>query len=334
MQDLVTATALRESVVRGTEEPTPAIQMMEADLEQARGAPVASENRLSALADSQNYADPAVLAALVIQRAELGQTVGYDQVLALEAFVAEHGEGSEGDQLDLALALTLAHAASGDFDTAFLRLEATPEAAPTLWQLLARTGRDSPFLSHAVLPTTEPLPDAARPEAALIAQRLVTLGLAEPAARWLSMEADPPPLLTAKVALGLGQPERVPVILGEDQSGPAMELRTAAMRMLGDDAAYAKLATEQGLEDETWRAISRMRDWPRVAADGPQSWKEAARFLVGHSSDGDAISGDQGLQAPIGELERGQNRLRDSEAMRAALLELLDSLAAPDFATN
>lgn len=332
MQDIVTATALRESVVRGTKEPTPEMQMMEAALEQAGGEPAASENRLSALADSQNHADPAVLAALVIQRAELGQTIGYDQVLALEAFLSEYGEGEERDKLELAL--TLAQAASGDFDAAFARLKDTHEAAATIWQLLARTGRDSPLLEHAVLPRDEALPKAARPEAALIAQRLVTLGLAEAAARWLSMEADPPPLLAARVALGLGQPERVLDILGGDSSGPAMELRSAALRILGDDAAFVKLAAEQGLDEEAWRAVSRMRDWPRLAADGPEGWKEAAQFLVGQSPGPDAEPGQAGLEVEVGELERDRNRLRDSEAMRSAISDLLEGLAAPDVATN
>lgn len=332
MKDMVTATALRESVLRGGAEPTPEIEMMEAALAHAGGSPATSENRLSTLSEELGNSDSAVLAELVTQRAELGQTVSYDQILALEAFAAEQGEGELRQKLDLAL--TLAHAASGDFDTAFARLDETPKAAPTLWRLLARNGRDSPFLSHAVLPDDAPLPKEARPEATLIAQRLITLGLAKPAARWLSMEGEPPPVLAARVALGLGQAERALQLLGEDPSKPAVELRRAAFLQLGDEAAYADLAAELGQEAEQWRAVSRMRDWPRLAAEGPDAWKEAARRLVGPppTENAEAVSTDPA--APIGPLERDRNLVSDSEATRSAISALLDSVVAPQPATN
>lgn len=343
MKDLVSATALREAVLRGAEEMTPDIEMMEAALEHAGGSPAASENRLSDLAETQGNADSRVLAELVIQRAELGQTVGYDQVLALEAFLGDIGEGEERDRLDLAL--TLAHAASGDFTTAFDRLEDTPEAAPALWHLLARSGRDSPLLEHAVLPADTPLPKAARPVATLIAQRLITLGLAEPAARWLSMEGEPPPLLAAKVALGRGQAERALQLLGEEAGKSADELRLAALRHLRDEKAVAALSAEQGLEEEAWRAVSRQRDWPRLAAEGPEAWKTAAQHLLGLTpAEAAAQPGtaptpgqDAALAADplsLGPLERDRRLVAESEALREAISTLLDSVEAPPLPMN
>lgn len=337
MKDLTTATALRDSILRGTEEPGPEIEMMEAAFEKAGGSPAAAAARLEAVAAESGPTTPEATAELVIQRAELGQEVPYELVQALEAFAAEH-EGSE-DSARFELALTLAHGASGDFATAFDRLQMTPEAQPVLWQLLAQAGRDSPLLEFAVLAEQQEVPPLAHASATLIAQRLVTLGLADQAARWLQIAPEVPALLAAKVALGQGDARGALQLIGDTASKPADDLRIAAYTLLGDEAAVAELHAAQGDSQAQWDAVSRMRDWPRLAAEGPAEWQEAARRLLGpaappRAATEGAAPADPALPPPAGPLERDRRLIEESEATRAAISALLSSVRPPEAPTQ
>ena len=231
MKDFTTATALRDAVLRGIDEPGPEIALMEAAIEKASGARAASAARLEDLAAQSGPATPDALVALIIQRAEQGQDVSFDQVRAMEEYAKER-EGSE-DHDRFHYALTLAYGASGDFEKAFEHLPDAADATPLLWQILAASGKDSALLDHAILPKDQAPPRAAGGAAALIAQRLMTLGLADQAARWLSMAQDPPELLAARVALGQGDPQRALTLLGEAKSPSADDLRIDGISPVG-----------------------------------------------------------------------------------------------------
>lgn len=171
----------------------------------------------------------------------------------------------------------------------------------------------------------------AHASATLIAQRLVTLGLADQAARWLQIAPEVPPLLAAKVALGLGNPEGALALIGDTQSIPADDLRLAAYAMLGDEATVAAIHAAQGETEAEWQAVSRMRDWPRLAAEGPEAWQKAARSLVGAPT---ASEGEAAPPPPAGPLERDRRLVEDSAATRAAISALLDSVPLPQAPTQ
>ena len=327
MKDFATATALRDAVLRGTADPGPDIEMMEAAIEKASGSPAASQARLEDLTAQSGPTTPDALVALIIQRAETGQDVSFDQVQAMEGYAKEH-EGSE-DLDKFHLALTLAYGASGDFAKAFAQLPDTPQAAPVLWQVLASAGNDSAILAHAVLGAGQTPPHAARRAATLIAQRLVTLGLADQAARWLELADDPPGLLAAKVALGQGNPQQALTLAEGETSPSADKVRIAAYHLLGDEAAVAALYAERKMPEEEWRAISRMRDWKRLSSEGPDVWKAAATSLLGPQvavADGAAVAQPQ---PPAGPLEPGQRLVDQSAGTRDAISALLDSVKSP-----
>ena len=339
MKDFATATALRDAVLRGTSDPGPGIELMEAAIEKASGASVASTERLEDLATQSGPNTPDALAALIIQRAELGQDVSFEQVTAMEVYAKER-EGSE-DHDRFHLALTLAYGASGDFDRAFAQLPDTPEGAPLLWKMLAFSGKDSALLDHAVLAKGEPLPQAARTSATLFAQRMMTLGLAEQAADWLALANDVPPLLAARVALGLGDAARALDLVGEDATPPADEIRIKAWHLLGDDPAIAALYADRDDQALSWRAVSRMRDWERLASDGPAEWKAAATQLIGPRAPTQVDAPGVAMAAlttpegpPAGPLEASQRLIDGSVATRDAILALLDAVRTPDIPTH
>ena len=338
MKDFVTATALRDAVLRGSAEPGPEIELMEAAIENASGSPAASEARLEALTAQSGPTTPDALVALIIQRAEHGQDVSFEQVQAIEEYAKERQDSEDHDKFQLAL--TLAHGASGDFEKAFANLPETPEAAEVLWQVLAASGKDSALLDHAVLGEGQSPPHAARGAATLIAQRMVTLGLADQAARWLTLADDIPRLLAARVALGQGDPTRALTLLDDEATPSADEIRIDAYHQLGDETAIAALYAAREMPEEKWSAVTRMRDWGRLSADGPEVWKAAATVLLGPQSAGtggqsapDAVADTQ-TEPPAGPLEESQRLVDQSVEARQAISALLEAVKSPGSITQ
>ena len=204
---------------------------------------------------------------------------------------------------------------------------------PAPWQILASAGKDSAFLDHATLAKDQDAPPAAAKSASLIAQRMVMLGLADQAATWLKFTHDPPQLLVARIALGQGDPQRALTLLGEVETPTTDDLRIDAYSQLGDETAIAALYAARDMPSDEWRAVSRMRDWQRLAVDGPEVWKSAAESLLG------SPSGDQDLatvaplsaqDATIGPLQRSQTLVDQSVATRDAITLLLDAVKSPE----
>lgn len=329
MQDYATAITLRDAVLRGLDEPGPEIDMMLAAIERAGGSPGASEALLESVATTSGPETAEGLMTLVVQRAELGQEVSFQQVQSLEVFAKER-EGT-ADEAEFNHALTLAYAASGDFASAFGKVAGDPESAPILWKILAISAPDSALLDYAVLANSQPLPSSAKGSAALIATRLLDLGLSDQAARWLSLAEAPAPLLSARIQLAEGQPQDALTLLGGDQSPSAFPIRATALRDIGDDRALADLFAEAGLTEEQWATISRMQDWSALASSGPDVWKQAAQSLVGPSLD---PSESAPPNPDAGPLAQSEALLANSQATRDAITTLLNSVDSPNFLTQ
>ena len=322
MQDFTTATALRDAVTRGNSEAGPEVQLMQAAIDKASGSPGASVARLAAVAAESGPSNANAMVALILQRAELGQDVSYDQVQAIEEYAKERKQSEDHEKFQQAL--TLAYAASGDFARAFANLANGPDAASILWKLLANSGSDSAVLTFAVLQPDQAPPRSSRGSAGLIADRLLRLGLADQAERWLAVSNDPPRLLSARISAAQGAPQQALMILGDLTSPAAVQVRLDALNQMGDQAAIAKLFADQGMDQEYWDAVGRTEDWKSLAADGPEVWKTAAATLI-----------DLPIQAPVegvgqdGPLAKGQALIDQSTATRDAITALLESVKSP-----
>ena len=333
MQDFATAISLRDAVLRGLSEPGPEIDLMLAAIERAGGSPGASEALLEGVATTSGPDTAKALMTLVVQRAELGQEVSFQQVQSLEVFAKER-EGT-ADEAEFDHALTLAYAASGDFGSAFGKVDTDPESAPFLWKILAISAPDSALLDYATLSDRQPPPYVAKGSASLIATRMLDLGLSDQAARWLTLSDAPGPLLAARVRLAEGQPEDALTLLGDDQSPSAVSLRATALRDMGDDRALADLFAAAGMTEEQWATISRMQDWPALASSGPEGWKQAAQSLVGSAPEPtEPASQDPAAAPPDGPLAQSQALLANSQQTRDAIMTLLNSVDPPNFLTQ
>ena len=319
MQDFGTATVLRDAVTRsGETEADPEVQMMQAAIDKASGSPGASVARLESVAADSGPSNADAMAALVLQRAELGQEVSFDQVQAIEEYTKEREGSLEHEKFNRAL--TLAYAASGDFDRAFGNLANSPDAASTVWKLLGNAGADSALLNHAVLHDGVEPPGSARSSAGLVASRLLRLGLADQAGRWLAVTNEPPALLSARISVAQGEPEQALMLLADLATPAAIQVRLNAYTQLGDEAAIAQVFADLGMDQERWNAIGRTEDWARLAAEGPEVWKTAAGTLA----DQPALDSGGG-----GDLAKGKALIDDSVTTRDAITALLESVKSP-----
>ena len=323
LNDISTSTALHDAILRAPGAPGPEVVLMQANMDAAMGHPAVAEARLEPLANGSGPATAVALVALVEQRASLGQTIDFAKVQVLEEYLKERRGGAE--EAPFQHALIVAQGASGDFDSAFASLPKAPDAAALLWQTLAQTGSDSALLAHATLPETDPLPEAAKPVASLIADRLLTLGLAAEAGRWLHLGDQPPPILLARVALAQGDPQTALTLLQGLDAPLALPPRAEALRQLGADQAAAAIYGALDMPDQQWNAVGRAHDWQTLATQGPKSWQSAAALLLAPGAT---------TQLPLGPLARDAALLTQSAATRDALAALLDSVKSPIAATQ
>ena len=327
MKDFGTATALRDAVTRGSSLSTPELEMMQAAIDKASGSPGESVARLEKVVAKSGPSNAEAMVALIMQRAGLGQEVSYDQVKAMEEFVAER-KGS-GDHEKFQQALTLGYAASGDFDNAFRNLANGPDAAVTLWSLLANAGPDSALLNFATLEDGMEPPRSARGSASLVADRMLRLGLADQAARWLHAAIDPPRLLAARTAAANGDPQQALALVGDETAPAAIQVRLDALKQLGDEPAVAALFAQLGMTEEHWNAVSRTQNWESLAVDGPEIWKAAAATLVDHPSATPLSPDALGILPANGPLARGDDLINQSASTRDAIAALLGSVKSP-----
>lgn len=323
VKDMTVATALRDAILRAPGDPGPEIRLMEASMAVASGKPDVAEAALEPLASSPGPFGGDALAALIEHKATLGQSVSYDQVLALEEALKERAGGEEAPKFQRAL--LLARAASGDFDGAFADASNSPDALPTLWQILARSGPDSALLAHAVLLEGENPPLTARAVAGVIAGRLLDLGLPQQAEAWLSTDDAAAGILRARVKLALGDPKAGLALLGDDTSPHALMVKAEALLALGDAAGAARIYEELGKTDAKWSALTRSQAWDAMATGGPESWKAVASVVKPP-----APPESGGVQAIAqGPLARSRALVDESVATRDAITSLLESVAKP-----
>ena len=323
--DLVTATALRDAILRSPGEPGPEVELLQAAMDAYGGDMSASEARLKPLASQSGPVAADALVTLIEQRAALGQDVSAAQVQALAEYLKERRSGP--DEPRFQRALILAEAASGNFDKAFADTPGHPDTIPVLWQILAKAGPDSALLSYATLPKGTQPPAEAKASALVIAKRMFGLGMADQADLWLRFSAAAEPVLAANIALAQGDPTHALQILDGFGTDEASALRAMAQEAAGQDKAAALTYAAIGKQDDLWRAVGHAHDWERLASGGPDLWKTAAATLVPPVAP--APAADPANVTPPGPLAQGRDLLAQSLATRTALTALLESVKLP-----
>ncbi len=331
--DLQTATTLVASIVRGPGNPGPAVRLTEAELKIARG-----EDNAAALdlADLSSDAGPEAVKAKILMVSRQIDSDDPIDPLSITTFdaLAQEYKGTEMEP-SLRLVQTKARAALGDFDGAFDRLPATPDAAETVWRLLVKAP-EAPFLTHATAvdeAERRKLPLVLRRD---IATRLLEGGFGSLARSWLQSEADQPGqadpkdrLLLAQAALQERNPALVRELLAGLSSGEALNRMAEAEMMAGNTKTAARSFEELGDVVREQHATRVSAEWPQIAATTDDPWAPAARLLVPGDVAEPAQDGTAGTSGQDGPLAQSRALVTESATARQTLSDLLAIAKGP-----
>lgn len=314
------ARALQDAIRRAPSETTADVALMEAQLDLHQGDPAAAEAAAQELLADPGPDTPEALIALAEARARQGLPLGPETALALQALLREH----EGSALAprLRAAWILAEAAAGHFDAALAALDGSPEVTPEVWNLTAELAPDADFLVATVLPPDDPLPHISPDLRITIARRLLGLGLAGPADRWLRDMTLDEPILAAQIALGRHDGRSALTALAGSESEEAQQVKLRALELTGQEVPRAALLASDDNPEAAAPALARAGDWASLAATGTTPWAEVANRL--QPTTPPAVEGES-----PGPLATGRNLLVAGNETRMAIETLLASLPVP-----
>lgn len=320
--DISTAQLIRDAIWRAPGAAGPGAEILEAQLDRARGDLTGAAETLSTLRKDGGPTAPIALIDLVDTQLEMGQSV--DQATLVELGALLHETRGTALEAPLMRAEMLALASAGDFDAAFSRLPRADAAdMAELWAMLAEKGQESALLTHAILPKDSPVPPLDNALRKTIADRLLALGFADEALRWLPEASD------AQTAESLARAElrrrdartALRALAGLD-SPEISRLRALALEQLGDQAAAARAFAAAGDAEAEAAALWRAQDWKASATLGREPQRAALETL----------SPDVPVLPPDGNapLAQGRALLEDSAKARDAILALLEATPPPE----
>lgn len=315
------ARSVRDAVTRLPGEKAPDVGLLEARLDLAEGDLQAAQARLAPLAEQPGPDSDIALAELVLALALDLKPVAPEQVDALAALTQERREGPDAQRFEAAL--TLGHAAAGQFTEAFAGLHRQPDLTDQVWNILSILGTDDALITHAVLAPGDlpPIPAAAAAER--IADRLLGHGFVEQAAHWLALAPTPDPRLVARLALARRDGQAALAAVAGIDDVAAKTLKAQSLTLTGNHRAAANIYRAIGEEAAYWTAEGLAQDWPVLAEAGPRPWSDAAAALLSQPApaEGDLI--------PPGPLAEARAIVATSEATRLAIAAVLADVPAP-----
>lgn len=317
-----TARALKEAITRAPGEAGQAVALMDAALDLYTGDASSAEQTATAVLADAGPNQPEALITLTEARVAQNLPMSPDIALALRAHLSDH----HGTPLEPRLheAIILAEAASGNFEAAFAGLADHSKRESDVWAMAANLAPDETFLAFAVLERSAAVPVVDQTTAAMIARRLVGLGLPEPGAQWLVTVQDPDPLLVAEAAIKRRDGRAaLPALEGQDGEVIA-GMKLQAFSLLGSDLPQAELLEQAGDLGAASAALARAGEWDQLAQDGQEPWKALATKVQATQ-----LPSDQPPDQPYGPLARGQDLALAGADTRLAIETLLAAVPAP-----
>jgi hypothetical protein len=338
-EDYSTAASIRDAINRTAQEQDPAQTMLDARLQLTNGDIASAENQLSQLAGTSNPTGITATITLIQTQVESGQEVSPNLTTTAEAQLQEAQGGTS--EANLREALALAYASQNRFREAFEQVDRYDLKAKKIWDILGSHGSDDAVLTMATLETREDRPDVAAETGQKIARHLLDLGFPDKAVLWLgpSSEQDETGLiLAARAQLMLNNDLEVLNLLENLKSPDSDKLRARALAKLRTGDAVDQLI-QSGQENEAEISARQKRDWPKLMQfDKSGIWREAAALtntfqdVTEEQASGQAVK--EGSIDTKGPLARTRDTLKESEAARAVLNQLLASQSLVEFTTQ
>ncbi|MFN7222603.1 MAG: hypothetical protein ACK4MS_01130 [Paracoccaceae bacterium] len=309
--DPANAEVVKQSFERSLSADDPQAGFLEAHQSLQSGDPVGAE---AALPTNKTEVDSLLL--LVQARFDQRKAVDGKDVLALESFAFEHGNGPLKPAFDRAL--THASALGDNFEAAFAYASGNPDLEREVWSLLADVGADSQLLNFAVGGDPALRNDLPAPVRSTIAQRLVLAGLPNAATDWVqgpNVEAN----VAAQVALANYDSRGALLWLSSELKAADPDLLATSYTALGDLDQAETILRSAGKAAEADRLLRWTRKWPSPPDQTGTPWQNVTALLD---------PTETAAEAPP--LRAGQARIEHSMATRQAVNELLTSIPMPD----
>lgn len=320
------ARALGDAITRAPGEAGHAVALMDAVLDLHNGDPIRAEQAAKAVLADAGPNQPEALVTLIHARVAQNLPIAPDIALALHAHLSDH----QGSPLQprLQKALILAEAASGNFAAAFADLPNHSDQESAVWTMVAFMAPDDVFLTLAVRDKGAKPPAATDETAAIIARRLVDLGIANAARPWLDIVDNPDPLLVAEAAIKRRDGRAALSPLSGQTGDMVEELKLQALSLLGDDRLQADILAKTGDLDSASAALARAGDWDKLAQSGQEPWKSMAAQIKAIDTD---TTGAELSNASVagGPLAQNHALAKAGADTRDSVEKLLSSLPVP-----
>lgn len=331
--DQESARTIRDAILRAPGEPGAEVRLLAAQIELASNPNLPAAPTLTPLTKEPGPVGIDATVDLTLREAKAGGVVDPAQTTALAAHLHEQKGGpGEGDLRD---ALAIGLATQGAYAEAFGLGSLSPEANETVWQHMGASAPDSQIILHAIREPETALPDIQPKTRQTLAKRLITLGFAGQALRWLNPDdagSDPElARLVAEARMMDGDAQAALNALAGMTGAEAELIRAAALEQLNDSAAIGSYG-RSGDKDQQDQSARRLQAWDEVATvSADPVWTQAARLLAGANPD---LPTDAGTTAPPPDapgpsLAATRELLADSAQTRSTLEALLRQSALP-----
>lgn len=330
--DMATARAIRDAILRAPGSSGDRVQMLEAEIALANGQTALAEGILMPISGGTGPLGIRSTVTLIQSQVDAGEDVALDLVTTAESLLQE-ARGGEDEELLIA-ALALGYASQNKFGDAFALVAPDDPKAMQIWAVLATRGNDESLLRWALLQKSETPPQLGPVLAGKTARRLLDLGFPQQALNWLTTNAEAPlpddentRLMAAEAEISLNSLTDALSHLDGLKGEAANRLRGIALAGLHADQAGDYL-TQSGQEIEAANLAKQTRDWSRLSdlAQGGV-WQDAAALVQPVISANDPAGGANSLPVSeatdFGPLAQTRAALEESTAARAILDKLL-----------
>ncbi|MFP4273782.1 MAG: hypothetical protein ACLFRU_02055 [Paracoccaceae bacterium] len=303
-----------------------------ARLDLAQGRPEAAEPVLSDAVDAGGETSPEALIALIDMLTESGRPVEAQLADLAAAFAREYRGTPVGSELRRAHVAALS--GSGQHEAAMAALQGLRDmagtgqeaaaVAPLVLGALAREASDIAFLKHALgaaMAWSGNLPETA---GNAMASRLLELGFADAAARYLRNRDERPSgrerrLLRAEAALARGRATEAELELVGLEGRGVQRLLAQARTLKGDHRSALRLFAELEDQGSAERAAWLAEDWSTLRAGGDPALAGAAALAD--------VTGGPPETSGSPTLARSRALLDESAGARDTLNALLSRMA-------
>lgn len=330
--DITTARAIRDAILRAQGEAGLSVQLMEAEINLANGHVAMAQESLSSLSGGASPAGVESTVALIQTQVGAHQEVQADLTITAEAYLQEAKGGA--DESILRNALVLAYASQNRFEDAFELVPPNDINSLPIWEILADHGNDGSILAWAIIPEAKEMPSLPSQTIQRLSRRLLDLGFPDQAILWLKLATRENSdislderLLAAEAEIDRNDNLAALSQLDNQTGEEVNRLRAKALAAMNDIDAVKHLG-QSGQLPEAAHAAKQQRKWSELAElKQGDIWQSAVALTktvpLREGATGLASQLPDDKASQLGPLAQSRTTLNESAKAREILNQLL-----------